>query len=516
VTRSIVILVVEDDEASARLVRELLRDRRELLLEHASSLGEATARLAQGGVDLVILDLGLPDSQGLQTFERLSGTFPDTAVVVLTGRDDEETAAQAVKRGAQDYLPKGRVDGLLLTRSILHALERKRVARSLEESERRLRAAQRLARVGDWDFDPATGTISWSDTVYDLYERDPALGPPSAADEAQYYPEATAERLRSLSARALEQGEPYDTDFPVALPSKRPAFFRAVGAPVRDGSGRIVKVTGTIQDITDLKQAQLQILELNADLERRVAQRTAELEVANRELEAFAYSVSHDLRAPLRAIDGFTRATLEDCRATLGPVGEAHLERVRAAARRMSVLIDDLLALSRVTTAPLTTEEVDLSALATGIAEALLRSDPARTVEFVIEPALAATGDASLLRVALENLLGNAWKFTSKQERARIELRRIEHDGRPAFVVHDDGVGFDMAYADRLFAPFQRLHDSSEFEGTGVGLATVQRIVRRHGGAVWAEGKRGGGASFFFSLPGLPGPADPPSSLGTS
>jgi signal transduction histidine kinase len=230
-----------------------------------------------------------------------------------------------------------------------------------------------------------------------------------------------------------------------------------------------------------------------------------ELEGANRELEAFSYSVSHDLRAPLRAIDGFSRILVEDYSDRLDEEGEDYLGRVRAASQHMDNLIDDLLDLSRVSRGPLRKEIVDLGALATGIIEELERSQPEREVEFVTEEGITAFADANLVGVALENLVNNAWKFTSREERARIELgSTTDEGGERVFFLRDNGVGFDMAYAGKLFGAFQRLHASEDFEGTGIGLATVARIVRRHGGRVWAEGDAGEGATFFFTLDGGP------------
>jgi light-regulated signal transduction histidine kinase (bacteriophytochrome) len=227
----------------------------------------------------------------------------------------------------------------------------------------------------------------------------------------------------------------------------------------------------------------------------------AELERKNKELEAFSYSVSHDLRAPLRSIDGFSQALLEDYADRLDETGQGHLRRVRAAAQRMGELIDDLLQLSRVSRAELTREPVSLSALARTIADELRRKEPARRVSFTIPDALVAEADSRLMRVVLDNLLGNAWKFASKTAEARIELGAAERDGEIVYRVEDNGAGFDMAHAHKLFSPFQRLHSEAAFPGTGIGLATVYRIVDRHGGRVWAEGAVGRGARIFFTLP---------------
>jgi light-regulated signal transduction histidine kinase (bacteriophytochrome) len=228
--------------------------------------------------------------------------------------------------------------------------------------------------------------------------------------------------------------------------------------------------------------------------------RTTQLEAANKELEAFSYSVSHDLRAPLRSIDGFSQALLEDYAEKLDSVARDHLQRVRRAAQRMAALIDDMLNLSKVTRSAMRREKLNLSALANSIAAELREAEPGRQVEFVIENDLTAEGDSRLLRAALENLLGNSWKYTSGHPRARIEFGRTKQNGTSSFFVRDDGAGFNPRYAERLFGVFQRLHTATEFPGTGVGLATVQRIIRRHGGEIWAEGAVEKGATFYFTL----------------
>ena len=235
-------------------------------------------------------------------------------------------------------------------------------------------------------------------------------------------------------------------------------------------------------------------------IEQEIRLQSAQLEAANKELEAFCYSVSHDLRAPLRSIDGFSLALQEDYGAQLDGEANGYLNRVRAATQRMGLLIDDLLNLSRVTRTEMKHEEVDLTAIAQNLAAELQKTQPGRNVQFVIQPGLHAQGDSELLRLALENLLSNAWKFTSKHPQARIEVGQVQQNGTSAFFVRDDGAGFDSAYVGRLFGPFQRLHGMTEFPGTGVGLATVQRIIHRHGGRVWAQGAVERGATFYFSL----------------
>jgi len=254
------------------------------------------------------------------------------------------------------------------------------------------------------------------------------------------------------------------------------------------------------EEVRERRHAEAEVRNLNRDLEQRVEARTAQLSAANRELDAFAYSVSHDLRAPLRAIDGFSRALVEDCAQSLDETGKGYLERVRKSCQHMASLIEDLLHLSRLSRRELETQEVDLSDLAREVAETLSLGTPERHTEFTIEPGLTAQGDPTLLRDVLDNLMGNAFKFSSKTPRAKVEFGRTESRGQAAYFVRDNGAGFDMQYADKLFGTFQRLHSREEFEGSGIGLATVHRILTRHGGQIWAESRPNEGATFFFTI----------------
>jgi PAS domain S-box-containing protein len=255
-------------------------------------------------------------------------------------------------------------------------------------------------------------------------------------------------------------------------------------------------VSAAIRDITQRRRMEEDVQKLNEDLKQRAAQ----LEAANKELEAFSYSVSHDLRAPLRSIDGFSHVVLEDYGEQLPADARGYLERVRAAAQRMAVLIDDLLNLSRVTRTALQPRFINLSKMADEVAQGLQESQPDRQVSISITPDLMVEADPHLMQIVLQNLLSNAWKFTSKQESAMIEFGQKDDVKERTFYVRDNGVGFDMAYADKLFGVFQRLHSISDFPGTGVGLATVQRIISIHGGRIWAESAEGKGTTFYFTL----------------
>ncbi len=248
------------------------------------------------------------------------------------------------------------------------------------------------------------------------------------------------------------------------------------------------------------REAEIELEQLNAELEQRVEKRTAELQLLNHELDAFAYSVSHDLRAPLRSIDGFSQALMEDHADGLDPEGLHYLERVRGGTQRMGKLIDDLLVLSRTTRMTLEPQPVDLSRTALQLLAELQSTEPKRTMELQVAPKLELRGDASALVIVLQNLLGNAWKYTRHVPTPRIEVGMRTIDGQPSYFVADNGVGFDMLHAGRLFAAFERLHPAEEFPGTGIGLAIVQRLIQRHGGRVWAEAEVDKGACFYFTV----------------
>lgn len=278
------------------------------------------------------------------------------------------------------------------------------------------------------------------------------------------------------------------------------AIFETSGIPLFTNNGIFKGYRGISKDITERKKTERQIARLNDELENKVIERTKMLRIANKELEAFSYSVSHDLRAPLRSIDGFSQALIEDYGESLDEIATNYLSRVRSAAQRMSTLIDDMIKLAKVSRTELTKKRINLSHISTSILDSLTEMEPERKTDFKIEPNLYVMGDENLMKVALQNLIENAWKFTSKEDVTRIEVGVKSQDNQTVYYVKDNGAGFDMNYAKKLFTPFQRLHKESDFPGTGIGLSTVQRIIHRHLGKIWAEGEPGKGAEFCFTM----------------
>lgn len=315
---------------------------------------------------------------------------------------------------------------------------------------------------------------------------------------------SVANYYKELFAPSQSEGVQMCIEYRIRYNKNEYRWIRETATTVCDSQHLPVAVVGTICDITSRREAELVIQRMNGELERRVAERTIELEVSNKELESFSYSVSHDLRAPLRSIDGFSKILLEDYFDNLDERGQNYLKRVRAATQRMGQLIDDLLTLSRVTRCIINCVDINISDLAASLIQKYKMANPSRTLQFRNSPGIIVHADANLVRVLMDNLLNNAWKFSSRRDDAIIELGIIHENtdnGEIIYFIRDNGVGFDMAYVHKLFGAFQRLHPVSEFEGTGIGLATVQRIVRRHGGRVWAEGAVGQGATFYFTLP---------------
>lgn len=379
--------------------------------------------------------------------------------------------------------------------------DRVKAVDALRISEASLANAQRIAHIGNWDWDISTNELWWSDEIYRIFGVAPrGFGATYEAFLSYVHPDDREFVMREVND-ALFNKKPYSIDHRIVLKGGVEKIIHEQAEVIFNEAGVAIKMSGTVQDVTERKMAEEEVRKLNIELEQRVTDRTRELQAAYQELEAFSYSVAHDLRSPLRIIDGFSRILLRDYDESLDSTGRDYLARVQGASQRMGQLIDALLKLSQVMRTGITREDVDLSAIAENVGEELKKTQPERRAEFAIKEGLHAKGDPSLLRLVLENLIGNAWKFTSKKEEAAIEVgMETAADGKAVFFVRDNGAGFDMKYADRLFNPFQRLHTEGEFPGTGIGLATVQRIIQRHGGRIWAVGQKDRGATFYFTI----------------
>ncbi|MCX7098449.1 MAG: PAS domain S-box protein [Methylococcales bacterium] len=395
---------------------------------------------------------------------------------------------------------KGSIVGSVVTARDITG--QKQTQEALRVSQERLLLALDASRDGLWDWDLRTGAVFRSHRYYEIVGR---RREDDTKDfdffKSTVHPDDLASVLATIEAHKQGKTPIISFDYRLASPADKTTWVRVKGQVVeRDANGAPMRIVGILSDITEHKLAEAQIRGLNTDLERRVEERTAALIVANQELDAFAYAVSHDLRAPLRAMSGFSLALQEDYGGQLTGEASEYLAQINVAALKMGDLIDGLLVLSRSSRGELRLDTVDLTALANNWVAELKRNAPGRQVAVYIEPGLQTQGDARMIEAALRNLLDNAWKYTQHTVSPCIRFYSELRDGRRYFCVADNGAGFDMAYANKLFRPFQRLHRQDEFLGIGIGLATVQRIVHRHGGTIEAQGEIGKGAVFSFSL----------------
>jgi len=381
---------------------------------------------------------------------------------------------------------------------ILDITERGQAEQTVLESERRYHALARIAPVGIFRTDVGGNCIYTNERWCQIA----GMHPEQALSEgwsAALHPEDRGRVFAEWSQAAKAQ-VPFHTECRFQRPDGMVSWLLVQATAEQDRQGNVIGYVGTITDISKQKNIEDKLRIHHDHLEELVSERTHAMEVANRELEAFAYSVSHDLRAPLRAIDGFSHALGEDCSDAISDLGRDYLHRVRAASQRMGELIDDILQLARMTRGDMQLSDVDMSKLANAAVDRLRDAEPGHRVDARVAPDMRVAGDKTLLGVVLDNLIGNAWKYTGGKDRACIEIGVLEQDEEPVYFVKDNGAGFDMSYADKLFGIFQRLHRADEFEGSGIGLATVQRIVHRHNGRVWAEAEVDRGATFFFTL----------------
>ena len=383
--------------------------------------------------------------------------------------------------------------------------ELKRAQGQLKAQADLLSMASRLARMGAWVVDPHRQTITWSDEASAILDM-PSGSMPTLQQVFELFSPTSRERTVRAVQDCMREGTPCDVEVEMVTATGRPVWVRSIGRAVRDAGGQVVRIEGAQQDITQRVTLMAEVQELNFGLEEKIAARTAQLQanesalrLANQQLESFSHSVSHDLRSPLQRVASF--AQLLEREIGPAPPGKAShfLARIRANTDQMTQLIDGLLALAHVSEFDMIRGPVNLSDLATEMLERMHAEEPQRAVSWRVEPHLVVTGDARLMRSVMENLLGNAWKFTSGRQRAEITFGGSTQAGE--YFVSDNGAGFDMAYAGKLFGSFQRLHGDGEFPGTGIGLATVARAIARHGGRIWAQARPGEGATFRFSVP---------------
>ena len=528
-TGSLHILHIEDDPAHAELVRRALeKSGLPCEVQLVMSRQEYLDALDAQRPDVILSDTRGLDFEGLEALRHARRRSRRIPFVFVSSYSDDESAAHLKAEGATDCLLKTQLDKLPSV--IQRAMEKNRDLPSapsadyLRGMERLVAAVQELSLARDLagiqavvrraareltGADGATFVLRDGDMCY--YADEEAIAP---LWKGQRFPMSTCISGWAMLNREAAVIEDIYADARIPHDDYRPTFVKSLAmVPIRtlDPVGAIgnywaerhlpgeeeVKLLRALADATSVAMENMRIY---AELEHRVEERTAELQAVNKELETFSYSVSHDLRGPLRSIGGFSQLVLDDYGSKLDENGKRFLGYINSATKRMSELIDDLLKLSRVNRADLKRETVHLDALARQVVSELETREPEHHCKVDIAPDLTAECDSRLTRALLENLIGNAWKFTGKRADARIEVGREMRDGSLVFYVRDNGAGFDMRYADKLFVPFHRLHGESEFPGNGIGLATVHRIVVRHGGRIWAEAEEDRGATFYFTL----------------
>ncbi|HEY3225551.1 MAG TPA: ATP-binding protein [Planctomycetota bacterium] len=369
--------------------------------------------------------------------------------------------------------------------------------RELQEKELRLTEAHEIAQLGSWEWIPATNKVVWSDEVFRMTGVLPTKFTGVLPDAVMVNHPDDRQAIQDALEASRAKREPLSTDTRIIRPDGSIRYLHVQGKPVLDDAGHVVRLVGTVQDITERRRADQAILTLNAELRSRME----ELAAVNKELEGFSYSVSHDLRAPLRAIDGFSRMLIEDFAERVDGEGRRYLNVIMENTRKMGQLIDDLLEFSRMGRKALLTTPLDMEGLVKQVCTDMRTAHPDRALEMKVGPLPPSQGDPAMIKVVFANLLSNAVKYSRGRNPAVIEVGARVDANETVYFVRDNGVGFEMQYANKLFGVFQRLHPSHEFEGTGVGLALVQRIVQRHGGRAWAEGQVGAGATISFALP---------------
>ena len=477
------ILVVEDNPDMNRYITSLLGGLYRVVTVFDGAEGLASAQTLRP--DLVISDIMMLRMSGERMIQALLDRpeMDNLPIIILSAKADDDLRVRLLKNGVREYLTKPFSDAELLARVAGLLAHQSRTKEELRKSEERLRLALDATSDALWDWDLGSGIIYRSPHYYELTGRQPG----EDANDFEFFkstvqPEDLHRVLKTIEAHKQGKTAAIEFDYRLAAKNGNLKWMRIRGRAVeRDASGAPVRIVGTLSDITEHKLAEEEIRELNANLEQRVEERTAELAAANRELDAFAYAVSHDLRAPLRGMSGFSQALIEDYGEQLSGEARIYLEQITIASQRMGELIDGLLILSRGTRGELRRDLLDLSQISERIRDDLIHHEPERQVAWRIEPGMRVRGDARMLKVVMSNLIGNAWKYTAGSLSPLISIYTEEYEGTRRYCVSDNGAGFDMAHASRLFKPFQRLHRQDEFPGIGIGLATVQRIIHAMG-----------------------------------
>ncbi len=512
------ILIVDDDIQNCKLLDTLLRHEGYIAISVRSG-EEALISVAQNAPDLILLDVMMPGMDGYQVASLLKAN-PATShipIIMLTALIDRGARIAALQAGAEEFLTKP-VDRAELGLRVRNLLRLKEFSDFLQNHSRILEQEVQARTLELQNFRTAMDAVA--DAIFLVDRRTLRfVDLNSTACKMLGY---TPEELLALCPTDIREGtsrEQLQAWYDAVIDGRSSQGLIEIKLRRKDGSevqaelhrqalrsGADWIIVDVVRDITERKRAQQEILRLNAGLEERVQQRTAQLQEANQELETFSYSVSHDLRSPLSLISSFASLIGKDIRSGVVTERSHHyLARIHAAALQMGDLIDALLALAQVSRTSLRWDRVDLSAMAENLVNGYRESEPDRVAQFDIQAGLMVQGDQRLLRQVIENLLGNAWKFSCRLAQTRIALRCDSGpDGALVYAVQDNGAGFDMAYSDKLFGAFQRLHSASEFPGSGVGLATVHRIIKRHGGRIWAESAPDQGATFYFTLGSTP------------
>ena len=497
------VMIVEDERIVAFDMQQRLTSLGYDVSAVATTCEEALRAFRNRQPDCVLMDIRIAgDKDGIETAEQLSSISP-VPVVYVTAHSEDSTLDRARKSRPYGYLLKPFTERELHA-TIQMAIERHKFEATLQRSEQRLRLALEAAQLGIVDIDTETFMVDLGSRSAEILGIDTTMARATCATLLEAVDEEDRERVRAEVRRCIDEPQPCTFEFRRTAPDGHHAWIRAQGHRVVGRNPRL-RLVGVVQDITERKHSEAHVLELNEELERTIRSRTAELHASLEELRAFSYSVAHDLRAPLRAVLGFSERLKEDFRSQMDDECYDYVDRVHAAGQRMSEVIDALLALARLTRVEIRRETIDLSEMAHSQTRVLKQENPDRAVETTIEPGMMVEADPSFMRVVIENLLRNAWKFTSKHAQAHIEVGSEDTPAGKAYFVRDDGVGFSDTRTEQLFLPFRRLHLARDFEGLGIGLATVQRIVQRHGGTIGAEGAPEKGAKFSFTVQPPPG-----------